>query len=171
EVIACDALILSVGLIPENELAETLGAALHPVTRGPVCDQNGQTEVPGLFSCGNAAHVNDLVDYVSESGAAAGKAAALYKTRERGFAEIKVDGNFLYAMPQRIDLSGSPEEVIVYFRSREERGRTKFTARLGDQVLLRKTFQQLRPPEMERVTLKLAGAGLKEGDVICLEME
>ena len=171
EIIECDALILSVGLIPENELAETLGATLHPVTRGPVCDQNGQTEIPGLFSCGNAAHVNDLVDFVSESGAAAGKAAAQYSAKERGYVTIQVDDKFLYAMPQRIDLTGSPEEVIVYFRSREERGRTKFTARLGDQVLLKKTFQQLRPPEMERVTLKLTGVEIKAGDVICLEME
>ena len=176
EIVECDALILSVGLIPENELAETLGATLHPVTRGPVCDQNGQTEVPGLFSCGNAAHVNDLVDFVSESGAAAGREAAGFAMNNEQFtmnnyADVQVDGNFLYAMPQRVNLTGSPEEVVVYFRSREERGRTKFTARLGGQVLLKKNFQQLRPPEMERVTLKLAGFDLKGGDVLCLEME
>jgi len=179
EIIGCDALILSVGLIPENEIAETLGAGLHAVTRGPVCDQNGQTEIPGLFSCGNAAHVNDLVDYVSESGAAAGRAAAGFAKHKipapnfaiSSYAEVKIDDKFLYAMPQKIDLSGAPEELVIYFRSREERGRTRFTARLGDTVLLKKTFQQLRPPEMERVTLKLAGAGLKAGDEICLEME
>jgi len=173
EIIECDALILSVGLIPENEIAETLGAGLHGVTRGPVCDQNGQTAVPGLFSCGNAAHVNDLVDYVSESGAAAGKAAAMYNAQSTigNCAELKVDGNFLYAMPQKVNLSGLPEELVVYFRSREERGRTRFYAKLGDTVLLKKTFQQLRPPEMERVTLKLAGAQLKVGDEIRLEME
>jgi len=174
--IECDALILSVGLIPENELAETLGASLHGITRGPVCDQNGQTEIPGLFSCGNAAHVNDLVDYVSESGAAAGLAAAQAamnneQSTMHNYAELKVDGNFLYAMPQKIDLTGSPEEVIVYFRSREERGKTRFIAKLGEQVLLKKTFIQLRPPEMERVTLKLSGVQLKPGDEIRLEME
>jgi len=169
--IECDALILSVGLIPENELAETLGAKLHPVTRGPVCDQHGQTEVPGLFSCGNAAHVNDLVDYVSESGEAAGRAAAMLNSEcsMHNYAEVSVDNNFLYAMPQKIDLSGAPEEVIVYFRSREERGKTRFTAKLGDQVLLKKTYQTLRPPEMERVVLKLAG--VKAGDAVRLEME
>jgi len=185
EIIECDALILSVGLIPENELAETLGAGLHPVTRGPVCDQNGHTCVPGLFSCGNAAHVNDLVDYVSESGAAAGQAAAVYAMhnaqcamqrschdrREHNYAEIVVDSNFLYAMPQRMDLTGAPEEVVVYFRSRDERGRTRFFARAGEHVLLKKTFQQLRPPEMERVTLNLRGADLKPGGKILLEME
>jgi len=172
QIIECDALILSVGLIPENELAETLGASLHQVTRGPVCDQNGQTEIPGLFSCGNAAHVNDLVDYVSESGEAAGRAAAMLNSEclMLNDAEISVDNNFLYAMPQRIDLSGSPEEVIVYFRSRDERGKTGFSAKLGDQVLLKKIFQTLRPPEMERVVLKLP-PGVKAGDLVRLEME
>jgi len=176
KIIECDALILSVGLIPENEIAETLGAALHPVTRGPVCDQHGQTEIPGLFSCGNAAHVNDLVDYVSESGAAAGKAAAKYAVDSGqltidSYAEIKIDDKFLYAMPQKIDLTGAQEELVVYFRSRDERGRTRFCAKLGEQVLMKKTFMQLRPPEMERIVLKLKGSGLKAGDEICLEME
>jgi len=87
------------------------------------------------------------------------------------YAELKTDDKFLYAMPQRVDLTGDPEELVVYFRSRDERGRTRFYAKLGDQVLLKKTFMQLRPPEMERVTLKLAGAGLKAGDEIWLEME
>ena len=66
--IDCDALIVSVGLIPENELAESLGVPLDGHTRGPVCDGQLMTEVPGIFSCGNALHVNDLVDYVSASG-------------------------------------------------------------------------------------------------------
>ena len=176
EMIECDALILSVGLIPENELAESLGARLHPVTRGPVCNQNGQTEIPGLFSCGNAAHVNDLADYVSESGAAAGEAAAGFAIDNGqltidNYAEVSIDNNFLYAMPQRIDLRANLDEVIIYFRSREERGRTKFSAKLGGQVLLKKSFQQLRPPEMERVVLKLSGVAIKEGDTVCLEME
>lgn len=170
----CDALILSVGLIPENELAETLGVQLHPVTRGPICDQNGMTGVPGIFCCGNAAHVNDLVDYVSESGEAAGRAAARYQgsgSRSQEYADIRAGEGFLYAMPQRVDLSDAPESLVVYFRSNDERGRTRFYAKLGGQVLLKKTYRQLRPPEMERVTLDLRGVELKEGDVISLEME
>ena len=76
EYIPCDTLIVSVGLIPENELAETLGIAILPETKGPLSDQDYQTTVAGVFSCGNALHVNDLVDYVSESGEKAGAAAA-----------------------------------------------------------------------------------------------
>ncbi|MCL2106967.1 MAG: NAD(P)/FAD-dependent oxidoreductase [Oscillospiraceae bacterium] len=176
ERVACDALILSVGLIPENELAEALGVALHPVTKGPVCDQNGMTSVPGVFSCGNAAHVNDLVDYVSESGETAGRAAAHYAMNNSQFtmnhyASLSVDDSFLYAMPQRIHLREPVDEITVFFRSREERGKTRFTARLGNEMILNKNYRQLRPPEMERLTVPLEGAELKPGDVIALEME
>ena len=76
ERISCDTLILSVGLIPENEIAEELGVPLDPKTKGPVCDNRFMTMTEGVFSCGNAMHVNDLVDYVSESGEIAGAAAA-----------------------------------------------------------------------------------------------
>jgi NADPH-dependent 2,4-dienoyl-CoA reductase/sulfur reductase-like enzyme len=78
ERIVCDGLILSVGLIPENELAESLGLSVHPTTKGPVCDQYCMTKIPGVFSCGNALQVYDLVDYVSENGETAGKNAARF---------------------------------------------------------------------------------------------
>ena len=76
--IECDTLIVSVGLIPENELAESIGVEIDGRTRGPSCDMNYQTSVPGVFSCGNSFHVYDLVDYVTDSGIAAGAAAAAY---------------------------------------------------------------------------------------------
>ena len=102
----CDALILSVGLIPENELAESLGIPLDGRTKGPVADQNCMTLLDGVFSCGNALHVSDLADYVSESGEAAGRAAARYVPfRPRAFAELTADGGFLYIVPQKIDLN------------------------------------------------------------------
>lgn len=91
ERIDCDALILSVGLIPENELAERLGVALDGRTKGPVCDERFMTKVPGVFACGNCLHVNDLVDYVSESGELAGAAAADY-TAEAGHASEEGHG-------------------------------------------------------------------------------
>lgn len=78
EIIDCDALILSVGLIPENEVAETLGVTINPKTKGPACDTNQMTEVPGIFSCGNSLQVFDLVDYVSDSGERAGRNAAAF---------------------------------------------------------------------------------------------
>lgn len=84
--VECDALIVSVGLIPENELAESIGVTLDYHTKGPVCDGQLMTSVPGVFSCGNALHVNDLVDFVSASGEEAGKNAALFaKKRSIGW--------------------------------------------------------------------------------------
>lgn len=88
-IIPCDALILSVGLIPENEIAEKLGVELDPATKGAYVDQKLMTSVPGVFSCGNALHVNDLVDYVSQSGDIAGKFAAKYKPEKR--YRVKID--------------------------------------------------------------------------------
>ena len=170
ERVECDALILSVGLIPENELIETLKVELDPVTRGPLCDQNGMA-VPGVFCCGNAAHVNDLVDYVSESGEAAGFAAANYVEQAREFAQIKAGEGLLYAVPQRIDLSDKPSEITLFFRVRDERGKSKFTVSFGDDVVLKKTYLTLRPPEMERVVLDLSKVELSEGDVIELKVE
>ena len=123
QIVECDALILSVGLIPENELAEGLGAAIDPKTKGPICDTGLMTSVPGVFSCGNALHVNDLVDYVSESGEAAGKSAARYRPgQQRTLIPIMAGEGLLYAVPQRLDLQSDNSAVTLYFRSRENLG-------------------------------------------------
>ena len=172
ERVECDTLVLSVGLIPENELAETLGVKLHVVTRGPVCDQNGMTNVPGIFCCGNAAHVNDLVDYVSENGETVGAAAAAYaagfipratgayaEPAQRNYIDINPDDKFLYAFPQRIECSGEPRQITIYFRSRYERDRTLLRVTQGGKELLKKKYRKLRPPEMERVVIAPSEVG------------
>ncbi|MDR1617661.1 MAG: NAD(P)/FAD-dependent oxidoreductase [Treponema sp.] len=194
ERIHCDGLILSVGLIPENELAESLGVPLHPATRGPVCDQRYHTGVEGIFSCGNALQVNDLVDYVSESGETAGRNAALYAAGgggpaggsggdggkpdrgsggggERNFAEFLAGEGFLCMTPQRLDLDHLEEETTVFFRSRNDRGKTLVRIGAGGRELFAKRYNQLRPPEMERITLRLKDAGLRKGDRIQCAME
>jgi thioredoxin reductase len=190
EHLSCDGLILSVGLIPENELAESLGVALHLSTKGPVCDQHYMTGTPGIFSCGNALQVNDLVDYVSESGEQAGRNAALLalgKTaagtavgsgseggpdkRGRRYAELKTGEGFLSMTPQRLDLDRLEEEVTVFFRAREERGRTLVRAEAKGRELFRREYNQLRPPEMERITMSLHDAGLGGGDELRFTME
>jgi NADPH-dependent 2,4-dienoyl-CoA reductase/sulfur reductase-like enzyme len=169
--IACDALILSVGLIPENELAESLGIPLCADTKGPLCDQNYMTMTAGVFCCGNAAHVNDLVDYVSESGEAAGRAAARYRGEARALIPVETHGGFLYAAPQYIDLKHLEEETVLFFRSREDCGKTLLRAEAGGRELLRKRYNQLRPPEMERLTLRLGDVPMNAGDPIKLIME
>jgi hypothetical protein len=166
ERIECDALILSVGLIPENELAESLGIPLDYRTRGPVSDQSCMTMLSGVFCCGNALHVNDLVDYVSESGEAAGRAAAHYCPGERRFADMKADENFLYVVPQKLDLGNIDTPVTVYFRSFADRGRTRLTVTANVTEIFKKTYNQLRPPEMERVEIDFSKAGIVPGDAI-----
>ncbi|MDR2753250.1 MAG: NAD(P)/FAD-dependent oxidoreductase [Oscillospiraceae bacterium] len=185
EMIPCDGLILSVGLIPENELAESIGLPLVPATSGPAVDQNGMTEKPGIFCCGNAAHVNDLVDYVSESGGAAGRKAATFalhnakhdtngvpiKQTTQNLAAIVPDEKILYAVPQRISLDDDLRKTVLFFRARQELGKTRLNVRCNGVVLLRKNYQTLRPPEMERIVLDLSRENLREGDEITLELE
>lgn len=169
-VLECDALILSVGLIPENEIAETLKVPLDPRTRGPVTDQNCQTLVDGVFVCGNAWHVNDLVDYVSESGETAGRSAALYRGDPRSSAELKAGKGFLYLVPQRLELSGA-QKATVFFRSRAEMGRSRLTVTVDGKELLKKSYNQLRPPEMQRLEIDFSAAGPTPGSEILFELE
>lgn len=166
----CDALILSVGLIPENELAESLGVKLDTRTKGPVCDQRLMTSVPGVFSCGNALHVNDLVDYVSESGETAGAAAAEYSGAERRTAPVKAGNGLMTLVPQLYDLNYS-EPVTFYFRSEDEINDCRLSVKADGKEIYSKKYAFLRPPEMERLTLDLAEAGLKDDSTVIFEIE
>jgi len=172
QIVECDTLILSVGLIPENELAESLGVPLDVRTRGPVTDQNYMTMTDGVFCCGNALHVNDLVDYVSQSGEAAGQAAARFAAQialakfERSFAEVKTDGHLLYIVPQRININELDVPVIFYFRSSKEMGKTRLTVTLDGKEFFTKTYPRLRPPEMERLEHDFKNMNITRGSVI-----
>jgi thioredoxin reductase len=174
EIIECDALILSVGLIPENELAESLSVPLDARTKGPITDQSYMTMADGVFSCGNALHVNDLVDYVSESGETAGQAAARWAaaqlaahgSTERSFAEIKADNSLLYIVPQRLNVNELDSPVVVYFRSKDEMGRTRLSVTIDGNEAYTKTYPRLRPPEMERLELDFKAMNIKHGDTI-----
>jgi len=170
KIVKCDALILSVGLIPENELAESLGVELCRYAKGPVCDQNGMTMVDGVFSCGNAAHITDLADHVSESGGIAGRSAARYSGRSREFAEVSFGAGFLYAVPQRIDLAGPGDETTIFFRSAEVRGKTTVRVFADGSEIFSKKYGQLRPPEMERIGVNFGNA-LRPNVKIALKME
>lgn len=171
EIIECDTLILSVGLIPENELAETLGVTIDPCTKGPVCDEHLMTSVDGVFSCGNALHVNDLVDYVSESGESAGKAAALYTRSARAEIEISAGNKLLYAVPQRINLNNTNLKTVVYFRSSEVLRKCALKIMVDGKEIYRKRYAVLRPPEMERIEFDFASANLTPQSRIELEIE
>ena len=171
----CDTLILSVGLIPENELAQSLGVPLDPVTKGPKVDQYMHSLVDGIFACGNAVHVNDLADFVSESGETAGRAAAAFvecsknapgsSVPERRLVPVQAGPEFLYVVPQFVDLAGPPMAMVTgvssgagqspfYFRVRAtmEHGATVRVA-AGNTPLFERSYAVLRPPEMERFQL------------------
>ncbi|GAA0180576.1 FAD-dependent oxidoreductase [Clostridium sediminicola] len=162
EIIECDAVILSVGLIPENENAESLGIEIHKVTKGPIVDQNFMTSVEGVYSCGNALHVNDLVDYVSESGKYAGIYAAEYSAvnehieSRRKNIEIQYDSKkLLYVVPQKLDLLSNNPKVILYFRTKTNRRKTEVIIKIDEEVFKKKTFKELKPSEMKRLELNL----------------
>ncbi|NLO09131.1 MAG: NAD(P)/FAD-dependent oxidoreductase [Clostridiales bacterium] len=164
EIVECDALILSVGLIPENELAESLHTDIDPRTKGPVCDQEFMTNQPGVFICGNALHVNDLVDYVSESGELAGRAAAHYRYQDKEYVSIGIDKEFLYYLPQRIHIGDGKGETIFYFRSSRVLKNADITLALNGKEILKKKYRFLKPPEMESFKLDISQFNLRRDD-------
>lgn len=173
EYVECDGVILSVGLIPENEIAEGLGIEIDKNTKGPVVDQNFMTMMEGVFSCGNALHVNDLVDYVSESGELAGKSAALYaKSRVlRNSIPIEYSNkDFLYVVPQKIDLQSENKKIVIYIRSREIKNNISIKVMTGDTIIFNKKYRVVRPPEMERIEIDISNVNSDAG-IINILME
>ena len=154
--IECDALILSVGLIPENEVIETMKVPLNPRTKGPYCDQNMQSLVEGIYSCGNALHVSDLADYVSETGEIAGASAAtMHESMARNLMEISFNNAISYVVPSHIDLNKPHEKVVVYFRSKDNVTGATLYIRANDKVIQKKYYPHLKNPEMERLEVLL----------------
>lgn len=171
EILSCDTLILSVGLIPENELAEKLGIRLDPDTKGPACNAQLMTSVDGVFSCGNALHVNDLVDYVSESGETAGRNAARYEGKARREIPVKASGALLYAVPQSLNLNADNRETVLYFRSREVLNGCRLTITADGREVFAKKYPFLRPPEMERLVIDFSAFGLTDDSEIAIDIE
>lgn len=154
EYIPCDTLLLSVGLIPENELSKTAGVPLDRVTSGAVVDQDRQTAVEGIFACGNVLHVHDLVDYVSEEAEIAGKSAVAYiqgLTAERTDIPLTTDGKIRYTVPQRIT---QKKDVTVFFRVADVYRNVTIRVSDGDRVIYSKKKLKVAPGEMESITLR-----------------
>lgn len=154
EYIPCDTLLLSVGLIPENELSKTAGVPLDRVTNGATVDQDRQTEVEGIYACGNVLHVHDLVDFVSEEADIAGKSAAAYIHGERAEAvdiPLHTDGKIRYTVPQRIT---AKKDVTVFFRVADVYRNVTIKVKDGDHVIFSKKKPKVAPGEMESITLR-----------------
>ena len=156
EYVACDTLLLSCGLIPENELARQMGLPMDPVTGGAVVSERRETAVPGVFACGNVLHVHDLVDYVSEEAALAGRAAADYilgrMVRPGGSIPLKAGNGVRYTVPQRVTAEQTAA-VRVYFRVGAVFYGARLVVRAGERVLLDRRKPKLAPGEMEWVEL------------------
>ena len=161
EYIPCDTLLLSVGLIPENELSKCAGISLDRITSGAVVDQNRQTSVEGIYACGNVLHVHDLVDYVSEESEIAGRSAAAYikaisteadEQTETVHIPIKVDGKIRYTVPQVVT---EKKDFSVYFRVADVFHNVTINVYddKNNKVFSRKKLK-VAPGEMENILLK-----------------
>ncbi|HJB82853.1 MAG TPA: NAD(P)/FAD-dependent oxidoreductase [Candidatus Mediterraneibacter intestinavium] len=155
---SCDTLLLSVGLIPENELSRGMGVEMSRVTSGPVVNESLETNIEGVFACGNVLHVHDLVDFVSEEAAAAGKNAAAYVKGERteeGGREIclnPVDG-VRYTVPVTINTARMDENLTVRFRVGSVFKNCYVSAYFDDERVIHRKRQIVAPGEMEEIKL------------------
>ncbi len=156
----CDTVLLSVGLIPENELARAAGIEIDPATGGAVVFENLETSVPGIFAAGNALHVHDLVDFVTEEGKKAGAAAAEYALRGGQFPgnilEVHRGDGVMGIVPQRLRRPGQEKGQDIFFRARSVYHDAQIRVLDGSAVLCSFTRAHLVPSEMEKIRIPWA---------------
>ena len=164
--IPCDTLLLSCGLIPENELTREAGIEIDPVTSGAKVDENRETELAGVFACGNVLQVHDLVDYVSAEAELAGKGAAAFVKGELTNSEtvtVKAAGDVRYVLPQRVHTDANG--VDLFLRVGRPMGKVKYTVSCGDTVIMTANRLKAAPGEMEKLTVKPADLARVNGAV------
>ena len=155
----CDTLLLSCGLLPENELSRAAGVALSPVTGGPAVNESLETSIPGVFAAGNVLHVHDLVDYVSEEAGAAGAHAAAYiqqgeAGKDAPALPVKCAGGVRYTVPSTVRPDCVDGTLTLRFRVGAAYKHKKIAVYLGDQCIFTRRRPVLAPGEMETVQLK-----------------
>lgn len=155
--IKCDTILLSIGLLPENELAKSASVQLSPVTGGAIVDENMMTSVDGIFECGNVLHVHDLVDFVSMESEDAGRSAVEYINRKskpkRDYVEIKCSGGVRYVVPQYLSKSDKLDKLQLKMRVNNVYKNTRLVVLAGDEEIYSKKKQIVTPGEMESVIL------------------
>ncbi len=166
---SCDTLLLSCGLIPENEISRSMGVEMEAVTNGPSVNECLETSIDGVFACGNVLHVHDLVDFVSEEAASAGKNAAEYVKNSGSLGEagieipiIPTDG-VRYTVPKTIHVNRMPDELIVRFRVGAVYQNCYIAAYLNDTRIIHKKKQIIAPGEMEEIKLNKTALAEFEG--------
>lgn len=159
EFYSCDTLLLSVGLIPENELSNGMGVEMNPVTSGPKVNESLETSIEGVFACGNVLHVHDLVDFVSEEAAAAGKNAAAYvkdgaqKSEDQEVIKISAVEGVRYTVPGTINVARMDENLTVRFRVGGVYKNCYVSAYFDEERVIHKKRQVVAPGEMEEIKL------------------
>ena len=153
----CDTLLLSCGLIPENELSKSAGVALNPITSGPIVGDNLETNIDGVFACGNVLHVHDLVDYVSQEAAAAGKNAANYiqngTKSDAKRVEIVAEGGVRYTVPKYVRPEEMEDNLTVRFRVGDVYKNCAIATYYDDELISKRKRPVMAPGEMEQVIL------------------
>ncbi|MBO5976083.1 MAG: FAD-dependent oxidoreductase, partial [Oscillospiraceae bacterium] len=153
----CDTLLLSIGLIPENELSRQAGIAMDRRTNGAVVYENMETSIPGVFACGNVVQVHDLVDYVTGESIRAGKAAAEYvlgSATEEGEVLSLANGDKVgYTVPMKIRKANVKGNVEVFFRVKKVFGKSAIVVTQGDKQIARYKRSYMLPSEMEKIIL------------------
>ena len=161
ETYACDTLLLSCGLVPENELSKGIGVLMNPVTLGPVVNESFQTSVEGVFACGNVLHVHDLVDFVSQEAASAGESAAEYVLggcslkKEGPNCQVKAQGGVRYTVPSSIRYDGKRQQQTIRFRVGDIYKNHFISVYLNGRRLIHKKRQIMAPGEMEELNFDL----------------
>ena len=168
----CDTLLLSVGLIPENELSIGAGVQISPATAGAIVTDSFETSVPGIFACGNVLHVHDLVDYVNEEADIAGQGAARYLkegAEDTAHISVKPGNGVRYTLPQRISAA---EKTTVFFRVTDVHKAVKVNVKNDEgTVLLSKRRPRVAPGEMETVVLTDKILAENTGRTLTVELE
>jgi NADPH-dependent 2,4-dienoyl-CoA reductase/sulfur reductase-like enzyme len=174
----CDTVILSVGLIPENELSSSAGVKLDPHTGGPIVDQSRQTSVAGIFACGNVVHVHDLVDFVVEESELAGNGAAGFvlgcaepgRGAAKGSPVRLLPGEGLkYVVPQRMRGINEGQRLDLFLRVNRVYGRSHLEVKAGGEILKRVKRVRMNPGEMERVRLNKSAMKKIDGSDLVVE--
>ncbi len=169
----CDTILFSVGLIPENELTKNAGIAMSPRTKGAIVNQHRETDIEGIFACGNVLHVHDLVDFACDEAEIAGKAVAEYingNIKKEKTIELFNGANIGYVLPQKVTVP--TEDVKVFFRVTNVFKNVTFNVKDGDEIVLsKKKALPVAPGEMETIILKSDLLASNKSGTITIELE
>jgi len=171
----CDTVLLSVGLIPENELSSGAGVELDPVTKGPVVNEAMETSIAGVFACGNVVHVHDLVDFVTEESRRAGTAAAKYVAGlvEEGGSQFTTEAaeGVAYTVPQQVRLANVEDSLNVFLRVRKVYHNASLVVKADGKEIMRKKRRHMAPGEMENIRIPKDKMLDMDGRTVTIEVE